>query len=294
MRILTAMSAWEDYRATRSTSASTVVGDLRVLPRVPGPGPGTTRDILVHLPERALETGRRYPVLYLHDGQNLFDAATSFAGEWRVDETLTDLAAEGLEVIAVGIPNGGDLRVPEYTPYRGRPGPWPEGGSGRRYVRWLAEAVKPAVDATFPTRPEREATAIMGSSLGGLISLWAAVEQGWTFGRIGAMSPALLSGQGAILPRLRRLDPRPVRVYLDVGGREGSMAPTIVEANQWSRAYRRDARRVRDALVASGLHEPDDLRLVEDPSAIHHEAAWAQRLPDALRFLFGDLAGPRA
>ncbi|HEX5589052.1 MAG TPA: alpha/beta hydrolase-fold protein, partial [Candidatus Limnocylindrales bacterium] len=237
-----------------ASATSTVVGDLRVLPGVEGPDPGRCRDILVHLPPRALESGRRYPVLYMHDGQNLFDEATSYAGEWQVDETLAILAGEGIELIVVGIPNAGDGRLAEYTPYLGLDGLRPAGGGGRAYLRWVAGVVKPAVDAAFPTTRDRRETGIMGSSLGGLISLWAAVAHPDVFGRIGAMSPAILPGQGRIYRRLRSLAVLPERVYLDAGGREGSDARTEALARRWSAAFTRDARRLRDELLHAGLH----------------------------------------
>ena len=148
----------------------------------------------------------------MHDGANLFDEATSFSGEWRVDETLAVLAGEGLELIVVGIPNAGDGRSAEYTPYRARPRPGGdpsdryESGMGSAYLRFVVDEVMPAVDAAFPTRRDRAATGVMGSSWGALISLWAAVEWGSVFGLIGAMSPAITPGQGPILTRLRRLD----------------------------------------------------------------------------------------
>jgi predicted alpha/beta superfamily hydrolase len=277
---------WATYRAVRGAAESTVIGDLRVLPEFEGPPGGRARDLLVHLPSDALDSGRRYPVLYMHDGQNLFDAATSFAGEWRVDETLAQLAVEGLELVVVGIPNGGDDRFAEYTPYRGLDGIRPAGGRGPTDRRWVVERVKPAVDAAFPTRPERAATGIMGSSLGGLISLWAALEHAETFARIAAMSPAIVPGQGPIHRRLRRLATLPERLYLDVGGREGSMAPTEADGRRWSAAFVRDAHRLRDELVGAGLRDGAELRYVEDRDAIHHESAWARRLPEALRFLF--------
>ena len=260
---------------------STVVGDLRVLRDLEAPAPLAARDILVHVPAGGFESGRRYPVLYMHDGQNLFDAETSFAGEWQVDETLEELANEGLELIVVGIPNGGDLRPDEYTPYPWRGGPREGGGLATTYIRYLVDRVKPAVDAAFPTRPEREATGILGSSLGGTVSLWAAVELGDTFGIVGAMSPSVPPGQEPLLERLRTVRPRPDRVYLDVGGKEGD------------RGFRDNVVRVRDAFVAAGFREGDSLRYRHEDGAIHHESAWARRLPEALRFLFGPfLAGP--
>jgi predicted alpha/beta superfamily hydrolase len=274
--------------AYRRGSGSTVVGDLRILRDVPSPVPAVVpaRDILVHLPSGALGSGRRYPVLYMHDGQNLFDAATSFSGEWEVDETLAALAEDGLELIVVGIPHDGDRRVVEYSPYVGWPEPGVVGGGGSAYLRYLVEAVKPAVDSLAPTRPEREATGILGSSLGGLVSLWAAIERGDTFGLIGAMSPAIPPGQGFIVPRLRRLRVPPERVYVDVGGREGSSRASARQARVWSKRYLRWTGDVESALDVGGLSR-SRLRVVRDPDGIHHETTWARRLPDALRFLFG-------
>jgi predicted alpha/beta superfamily hydrolase len=283
------VSRWLDYREVRASPESTVVGDLRILPDLDWPEERQRRDVLVHLPPGAMTSGRRYPVLYMHDGQNLFDAATSFAGEWQVDETLESLAREGLELIVVGVPNGGDRRAHEYTPFR----TWYRlrrvGGGGSAYLRFLVDVVKPEVDATFPTRPEREATGIMGSSLGGLISLWAAIEHPSTFGLVGAMSPAVLPGQDSVLDRLRRLTPLPERVYLDVGGREAGDRRTGTVEVARSRRFVGGVVAIRDALEAAGLREPRSLRYLEDPEAYHHESAWADRLPDALRFLFGPL-----
>jgi predicted alpha/beta superfamily hydrolase len=287
---IAARSGWRDYRSTRGSTGlagSTVVGDLRVLRGLASPQLGVSRDILVHLPAGALESGRRYPVLYMHDGQNLFDAATSFAGEWQVDETLMALAEEGLELIIVGIPNGAERRYAEYTPYRGRGRLWPNGGFGRAYLRFLVDTVKPLVDSAFPTRTDRGATGIMGSSLGGLISARACVEHGATFGLVGAMSPAIPGDGTAMVARLRNLDLLPERVHLDVGGREGSDSGSDPVARRWAAAYPRDALRIRAALLESGLREPAGLRFVQEPDGIHHESAWGPRLPDALRFLYG-------
>jgi predicted alpha/beta superfamily hydrolase len=246
-----------------------------VLRELEAPAPLAPRDILVHVPAGAFESSRRYPVLYMHDGQNLFDAATSFAGEWEVDETLQRLATEGLELIVVGIPNGGDARVNEYMPFPWRGGSREGGGLAATYVRFLVEHVKPAVDAAFPTLPDRTATGILGSSFGGTVSLWAAVENGQTFGLVGAMSSSVPPGQEPLLERLRSVTPRPDRIYLDVGGAEGD------------RGFRENVVRVRDAFVAAGLHDGEELRYVHEDGAIHHESAWARRLPDALRHLFG-------
>jgi predicted alpha/beta superfamily hydrolase len=154
-------------------------------------------------------------------------------------------------------------------------------------VRFLVEQVKPAVDAAFPTRFDRTSTGVMGSSWGGLISLWAAVERGDVFGLVGAMSPAITPGQGPIYRRLRRLSPVPERVYVDMGDHEGSFAMTPHEDRAWSRDGIRVARKVRDAIAVTVPPASGRLRYVEEAGGIHQESAWARRLPDALRFLFG-------
>jgi predicted alpha/beta superfamily hydrolase/RimJ/RimL family protein N-acetyltransferase len=285
----------KDWTAYRGTKRSTVVGDLRVLRGLEGPWRGVPRDILVHLPAGAMTSGRRYPVLYMHDGGNLFDEVTSFSGEWRVDETLAVLAGEGIELIVVGIPNAGGLaRGYEYTPYRARR--WRghaehahPSGAGSAYLDFVVDEIKPAVDAAFPTRAERAATGVMGSSWGALISLWAAVERGNAFGLLGAMSPAITPGQEPILRRLRRLEPVPERAWIDTGEHEGSFATTPEDDRAWSASAIRDARRIRAALVTGGVGAAGRLRYLEEPGGIHHEEAWARRLPDALRFLFGPL-----
>ncbi len=268
-----------DYRATFGTPASTVTGDLRVLS-------GLARDVLVWLPPGALTSGRRYRVLYMFDGQNVFDAATSFSGEWSADETLTDLAGEGLELIAVAMPNAGPGRFREYTPYRGPGGVWDFGGGGRDHLRWMVDVVKPAVDALAPTDTAREATGILGSSLGGLMTATAAAEHGDVFSRFGIFSPAIPGGQGFILRGLRTARPVPERAYVDIGLLEALEVAADPARRRWMRTYPRDAFRVRDALLRAGLREPETLRLVLDPDGIHHESSWRRRLPDALRFLF--------
>jgi hypothetical protein len=109
------MSNWQRYIDLHQPH--TVVGDLRVLPQVHSPQLGNERDVLVWLPPSYAQGERRYPVIYMHDGQNLFDAHTGYSGEWGVDETLTALAPEGLEAIVVGLPNAGQARSLEYNPY---------------------------------------------------------------------------------------------------------------------------------------------------------------------------------
>lgn len=147
-----------------------------------------TRRIWIYFPPDYEENDRSYPILYMHDGQNLFDQITSFAGEWEVDETLNELASEGYQVpIVVGIDNGGAYRIDELTPwFNAEYG----GGQGDEYMAFIVETLKPHIDATYRTLPGRENTGIMGSSLGGLISTYGTVKYQDVFSKSGPFSPA--------------------------------------------------------------------------------------------------------
>jgi predicted alpha/beta superfamily hydrolase len=260
----------------------TVAGNVLVWPELDAPELSRSAEIVVYLPPSLADDGpgwsdgRRYPTLYFHDGQNVFDERTSFAGEWRADETLETLAAEGYEAIAVAVPNGGDARPDEYIP-------WPSmsdfhdpprvvGGLADAYLSWLVGSVKALVDRSFPTSSQREATGLAGSSLGGFISLYGLFEQPHVFGFACAMSPSLRWGDLGIERIVREGRLPPSRIHLDAGGREW---PGMLE----------DARHLRDTLGAAGWQEGHDLRFVEEATAGHNEEAWARRLPDALRFL---------
>jgi predicted alpha/beta superfamily hydrolase len=276
---------WRDYTENRPPGTHTVTGTLRVLAKVYSPQLDNRRDILVYLPD-GHAAGRRYPVVYMHDGQNLFDEAASFAGEWHADEVMQALEQAGTAAIIVGIPNIGSERIHEYSPFIDRR---LSRGRGALYARFMAETVKPLVDASFHTLPGREHTGIMGSSMGGLISLYAFFAQSHVFGFAGAMSPALWFAQRATLDWVRTRPFAPGRIYLDMGTAE-AMGPRRPAMLRWlgeppSARFVRDARAMRDLLREKGYHEGRDLLYVEDEGAPHHESAWARRLPDALRFL---------
>ena len=278
---------WEPY-ARVAHAGSTVVGDLRVLRGVPWPAPLPPRDILVHLPAGALASGRRYPVLYMHDGQNLFDAATSFAGEWQVDETLAALAPEGLELIVVGIPNIGDRRFHEYIPF---PAPDLPDVQGDAYVTFIADTLKPVIDRDFRTLPGAASTGVAGSSLGGLISLYALFGRPDAFGLAGAFSPALRWGQRGIFPFVQQAPFAQGKIYMDVGTAEGvGLVEGGASQQSFADQYVNQVRKMNVTLLKKGYREGRDLRYVEEKGGIHHESAWARRLPDALRFLLGGAA----
>jgi predicted alpha/beta superfamily hydrolase len=240
------------------------------------------RDILVWLPTSYEDDSRRYPVIYMHDGQNLFDQATSFAEEWGVDETMQLLGAEGIEAIIVGIPNMGPQRLAEYSPFRDV---FHGQGKGERYLSFLVDTVKPLIDRDFHTLPTATHTGIMGSSMGGLISLYGFFHHPEVFGFAGVMSPSFWFADRAIYDYVRRAPFVPGRVYLDVGTREYGGSFSEREARRRSRRYYASVRRMKRILVKKGYRPVTDLMSVEERWAAHDERAWARRLPDALRFL---------
>jgi predicted alpha/beta superfamily hydrolase len=244
-------------------------GKLEVIRDVEAPGLGNRRDLCVYLPGSYARTRQPYPVIYMHDGQNLFDPTSSFAGEWGVDAALARAPRSGRRAIVVGIPNMGIDRVNEYSPFMDvRHG----GGMGDAYLDFLQATVKPIIDARYRTLPDREHTGIVGSSLGGLISLYAFFRAPPTFGFAGVLSPALWFAHRAIFPWVESAAYVRGRLYLDVGTREGE--GTVA-----------NARAMRDLLVARGYRPGHELRWVEDEGGMHNEAAWGRRLRSALPFL---------
>jgi len=276
---------WQAYLRTRNGKPHTVSGNLKVLQDVASTRLRNKRDILVYLPPSYEAGSRRYPVFYLHDGQNLFDAATSFAGEWQVDETMEALSQDGVEAIMVGIPNAGKARINEYSPFDTA-----DFGDGRgdMYLDFIIDQVKPLVDAEFRTLSGPTHTGIMGSSMGGLISLYAFFRRPETFGFAGVMSPALWFARNAIFDTVRRAEHNAGRLYMDAGTREygGESIWSILPFR--SRRYYASVRRMYRLLVKKGYRPKRDLLYVEERNAGHNEAAWARRLAPAIRFLLDD------
>lgn len=242
---------------------------LTQLADVHSPELDNRRDVLVALPPSYAKGAGRYPVVYMHDGQNLFDSATSYAGHWQLLDTLAAHAADGIEAIVVGIPNMADERKDEYGPF---PDARHGGGRGQAYARFLVRTLKPLVDRAFRTRRSAADTAIAGSSLGGLVSLYAFLAHPETFGAVAALSPSLWFARGAIFRWARGRRFGGGRVYLDVGGRE---PPRVA----------RDARRIRELLASAGYVAGSTLAYVEDAEGGHDEASWARRFRTAFPFL---------
>jgi predicted alpha/beta superfamily hydrolase len=247
---------------------------LEVLEGIHSPELGNRRDVLVYLPPSYRTGERSYPVLYMQDGQNLFDASTSFAGEWGVGRAMNSAARRGLEAIVVGVPNMGPERLDEYAP-------WPDaeaggGGKGDAYSGFLARTLKPLVDQRFRTQPGRDRTIVAGSSMGGLISLATLLRHPDIFGAAGVLSPSLWFAGGAIFSEVERSPLVPARIYLDIGVQEG---PQHVG----------NARRMRDLLLSKGYRLNQHLRWLESRCGRHDERSWGRRFARALPFLLGML-----
>jgi len=235
------------------------------------------RDLIVYLPPgyEQQQPSRHFPVLYLHDGQNLFDGATSFIPgmDWHVGQTADQWIDEGRvePLIIVGIYNAGKQRLGEYTPTRV---PRLGGGGASRYAKFLLEEVGPFVQSRYRVLEGAENTGIGGSSLGGLVSLYLGLRKPRIFGKIVALSPSVWWNERVILRFAAAAPARPhPRIWLDIGTHEG---PRIVD----------DVERFRDVLIGKGWQPDRDLHYERVEGAEHNEAAWAQRVGPFLQFLF--------
>jgi len=261
-----------DAAAQEAKPASTAQPNVHVLAPMTMPGLGRQRTVRIYLPPGYETSRKRYPVLYMHDGQNLFDASTAFAGEWQVDETLNALAtSRGLELIVVGIDNGAERRVTELTAWSTEKYGKAE---GREYVAFIVEVVKPYIDAHYRTKPGRADTAIMGSSLGGLISHYAIAEYPQVFGKAGIFSPAYWFAPPVFAYIAKHPLPQDAKVYFYAGGREDE--------------HMVDDMRRAVALVRTGGVPERNIAVRVAPEAQHNEAAWRAEFPRAVEWLFGD------
>ncbi|GAB3637612.1 alpha/beta hydrolase-fold protein [Hymenobacter arcticus] len=271
---------WEDQGGSippRQHSASPNVHILA--PAFAMPQLRRTRRVWVYLPPGYEGGTQRYPVLYLQDGQNVFDQYTSFAGEWGVDETLDALAASGLDprgCVVVAVDNGGRHRLDEYSPWRNKR--VKRGGEGAQYVDFLVDTLKPYIDHHYRTQPARDSTGVAGSSMGGLLATYAALRYPAVFGRVGVLSPAYWFATPALLSYVAQQAPRSdTRWYFVCGAQESpTMAPLMAT--------------VRDALQAAGVPD-NNLNYKVLVDGVHAEWFWRREFGEAYRWLFAEAAG---
>jgi len=244
-----------------------------------------TRFLRVWLPpgyDQSENSALRYPVLYLNDGQNLFEASTSFTGvEWCVDETADRLIRKGIvpPMIIVGIDHGDKDRFREYMPYRSLQ-PMMLRVQGQRYPTFLIKEVMPFVARNYRVASGPENTGLGGSSLGALISLYTAAVRPGLIGRLLLESPSLWASNRQMIRESREIKRWPERIFLATGTAEAGRVDR-------DRSMVDDVRELAAIFGRAGVSQ-NRLRLFVDDGATHHESAWARRFPDALTFLFGN------
>ena len=268
--------SWEDQPIGVGRTAAPnvyILSDSFYMPQL-----NRKRRIWIYLPPDYALSRKRYPVLYLHDGQNLFDAASSSFGEWQIDESLNSLFAQGdYGCIAIGIDNGQDKRLDEYSPWVH---PKYGGGEGQQYIRFITHTLKPFIDSVYRTLPTPETTALMGSSMGGLISMYGFAEHQDIFGIAGVFSPSVWFARDAALSHVAGHSKRVQgRVYLLAGGQE----PSYLE---------NDLTLVGNALLQAG-YAPWDIYYDVPADGQHSEWFWRREFPKAYKWLLGGVA-PRS
>ncbi len=264
---------WADHNGSGDSSTAaqnvTVIDEHFYMPQL-----DRERRIWVYLPPDYDNSSDPYPVLYMHDGQNLFDNQASFAGEWEVDETLNDLAERGLQVpIVVGIDNGGQHRLDEYSPWLN---PQYGGGEGEAYMQFIVETLKPFIDENFHTNPDRNSTGLMGSSLGGLISHYGVLQYQDVFSKAGIFSPSYwFSDSVWTFTNLAGMQQN-IRFYLMSGALEGEgTVPNMLA--------------MADSLRQSGF-VGEDVKTKVVPQGQHNENLWRQEFEEAYLWLFASFA----
>ncbi|UOQ70294.1 alpha/beta hydrolase-fold protein [Hymenobacter cellulosilyticus] len=234
---------WEDLAGGSSCTSSALAPNVRVMATAfQIPQLGRTRRVWLYLPnDYASNPTKRYPVLYMHDGQNVFDNCTSFSGEWGVDETLSQLQQQGLDAtgsIVVAVDNDGGQRLNEYSPWNN---PQYGGGQGDQYVDFLVQTLKPYIDSNYRTLTGREYTSIAGSSMGGLISVYAALKYPAVYSKVGVFSPAFWFAEQPLFQYVQQHPANPDTRFYFVSGTQESQ--TMVPLMQ----------QMRDALQSGGV-----------------------------------------
>ncbi len=225
------------------------------------------RKIRIYLPPEYDNSNECYPVLYMHDGQNLFDDSTSYVGEWSVDEILDSLyASDNFKLIIVGIDNGQQYRMTEYGPWKNIRNGKPE---GKKYMEFIVEDLKPIIDNQYRTLSNRENTAIMGSSMGGFISHYAIFEYPEIFSKAGVFSPSFWYSKNVFSFTEEKNLKQNIKIYMLIGGKEGTKLTLKMEK-----------------LLRKKGFTDDNLVVKVDPEGEHNEAFWKANFCTAVQFLF--------
>ncbi len=247
-----------------------------------------SRNVDIYLPPTYFKNkDKNYPVIYMNDGNNLFYPEQSFAGvHWAVDSTIENLSHKGLidEVIVVGIHNTMQ-RSYEYTWQEMKFRTQSQGGGGSKYAKFIIEELKPFIDQKYRTLKDRNNTAIIGSSLGGLISLYLGINHPETFSKLGVISPSLWWNYGTAIKDADNLR-NDMQIWLDMGVNEGKC--NCGKCTPQKEDYHlTNLRSLKKLLSEKGFKEGVNLGYFEDEHGSHNESSWARRLHLPLRFFFG-------
>ena len=227
-----------------------------------------SKKIWVYLPKNYTASTKKYPVIYMHDAQNLFDAKTSYAGEWNIDETLDSISAQ---VIVIGIEHGGDKRMEELTPFKNvKYG----GGKADEYLDFIVKTLKPKVDATYRAKTNAKNTAIFGSSLGGLVSFYAAVKYPEVFGKVGCFSPSFWFGRNEMNELLAQTKEFDTKVYFLCGDSESDddVIRDMKNIEHWVNTKRCECKKLNKEVIVKGGQ--------------HNEKRWRESFKKAYLWLF--------
>jgi predicted alpha/beta superfamily hydrolase len=250
---------------------STVTGNVQVLPyQFIMPNLDRQRTIRLYLPPSYSSSSKIYPVIYMHDGQNLFDEMTAIAGEWGIDESLNQLAEkQNFEVIVVGIDHGGDFRMNELSPWENKR--FGE-AQGKQYLDFIVEVVKPFIDTNFRTKKDRLHTAIMGSAMGGLISHYGVHAYPEVFSKAGIFSPSYWYSQSVFSFTQFKKAPLDARLYVMYGDNEGD--GMIADTNKMHRQLKQQG------------HPRKNTQFKRVPEGEHNAQLWRTEFSEAVQWLF--------
>ena len=267
---------WDKNTGIKKSTAAknvSILSDTFKIPQL-----NRDRKIWIYLPPTYKVTTKKYPVIYMHDGQNLFDNATSFSGEWEIDETLNQLYKEnGFEIIVIGINNGGKKRLDEYSPWKNEKY---GGGEGEAYAEFITQTLKPYVDKNYRTKPNKEHTAIMGSSMGGLISFYTALKYPNVFGKVGVFSPSFWFSEKSYAYAKTYGTIKNTKMYFLAGGKEDGntafeeIGQTVKNMNTMVEVLQKKA--VKSSSITSKIV----------PEGEHNEKLWKNEFKEAVQWLF--------
>ncbi len=268
---------WTFQKQKNSTTAKNVavLPDEFYIPQL-----NRKRRIWIYLPPDYHTLQKKYPVIYMHDGQNIFDTSTSFSGEWEVDETLNKIFTEkGEGFIVVGIDNGGKKRLDEYAPWKNlKYG----GGEGKAYVDFLVKTLKPFIDQHYRTLSDYQNTAVFGSSMGGLISFYAVLEYPGVFGKAGIFSPSFWFSNQIFSLAQKKGNLKNQKLFMLAGNKEGDHT----ESNGISQTVT-DVKKMVKLLKQSGF-KPENITYKIIPEGKHNEKLWREHFGEAILWLFDE------